>query len=128
MFSTFTSSLFADICFAAGPGKTVTPEKRAAKERPASIAGELIISNRPEQLAKTLCEDKNSYGWDFAGPDGFCDLDSHTFSPYCSKENVPGCSRIDEENGARRVLKREIGLKRAVDVTAHEYDKITHWG
>lgn len=110
-----------------GPGKTVNPEKRNAHDRPENIAEELIISDRPKQSAKALCEDDSSWGWDFAGVDGFCDMGTHTFSPYCSKENVPGCSRIDEKNGAKRVLKREIGLKRAVDVTAHDYGKVTHW-
>lgn len=90
----------------------------------------LIVSDRTTQPAKGLCEDPMSWGPDFVGYDGFCDMSTKTLSPLCSKEDVDGCVDVDEtdSSGGAQIKKRTTVARRSVNQVHKSYKTISKWG
>jgi len=90
----------------------------------------LIVSNRTTQPDKGLYEDPKSWGPDFVGFDGFCDMSSKTLSPLCSTQDVDGCVDMDETGaeGGAKIRKRTTVARRSVDKEHKTYKTVSKWG
>lgn len=90
----------------------------------------LIVSNRASQPAKDLCENPRSWGPDFVGYDGFCDMATKTLSPLCSTADVDGCVDVDETGaeGGAKIKRRTTVARRSVNSVHKSYKTVAKWG
>ncbi|PVH76724.1 hypothetical protein DL98DRAFT_640301 [Cadophora sp. DSE1049] len=110
-------------------GKRSLPHPRAAiKARPEWMESRLVVSNITQHSATNLCTSATSWGPDFVSESEglFCDMGTKTLTPLCEKENVEGCLNVDAVQ--KRVVKKMIVAKRAVELNHKEYAKAEVWG
>lgn len=89
--------------------------------RSSAFASRLITSKHREHSAAELCADGSSYGPDFVSlyENTFCDMESKTAWPLCSKDVKTGCFDYASYTllSRRGVVERGLG-----------YDDVTVWG
>jgi len=103
-------------------------KRSAIKARPQWMSDRLVVSNITQHSAKNLCNSATSWGPDFVSESEgqFCDMNTKTLMPLCSKADIEGCVNVDSVE--KRVTKRTMVAKRAVDLTQKSYKKTQLWG
>ena len=99
-------------------GSRPRPRNQRSAER-------LIVSSRPSQSARFLCDSPTSRGSDFVSvAEGlFCDMETKTLYPVCSPSSVSACFDLDASNPHLRkagpVGRRALAMMR--------YKRISRW-
>ena len=101
-------------------------QQRKARPQSAKMAERLWVNSRPSQSAVELCNSPTSRGSDFVSTNEglFCDMDTKTLYPLCSKKKTVGCFDLHAD---KLQLRRRGGAKlQSRSKSVKQYKKITY--